>query len=340
MIVFRRRTGVVPRGPRVLRLRARAAGRRTGVATLALGAVLAVAAAGAGTATAAPPVVTIGFDDGTASQQAAVPILAAHGVAATFYVNSGAVGRSHALSWSALAQLEAAGHEIGGHGVRHERLPLLSVPALVAEVCGDRFALREHGFTARSFAYPFGAWTPDVAAVVQACGYAGARTTTIPDAAAETLPPAEPQAQRAFQWDASLTPGVFLDIVDAATAEGGGWVQIVLHDVCASGCDSYAITPAQLDELLTGLEARAVRFRTAGAAVAESAGPAPAAARSAATTWQPGSIETASAGSLTEQLTRRGRRRASPSPLAVTPRCGPWGCRSASSAPPARSGAR
>ena len=39
-------------------------------------------------AAAASTVVTIGFDDGTADQLAALPILQAHGMTATFFVNT------------------------------------------------------------------------------------------------------------------------------------------------------------------------------------------------------------------------------------------------------------
>ena len=61
--------------------------------TLALVVVLvALAAAGAaGRAASAPTVVTIQFDDGTADQYGALAILGAHGMHATFYVNTGVI---------------------------------------------------------------------------------------------------------------------------------------------------------------------------------------------------------------------------------------------------------
>jgi peptidoglycan/xylan/chitin deacetylase (PgdA/CDA1 family) len=53
-------------------------------------------------AATAPTVVTIGFDDGTAEQVDALPILQAHGMKATFFVNTGVIGDAEHLSWADL----------------------------------------------------------------------------------------------------------------------------------------------------------------------------------------------------------------------------------------------
>src|SRR6266508_6665067 len=72
-----------------------------------------------GAAATASTVVTIGFDDGTADQLGALPILQAHGMTATFFVNSGSIAdpdHEH-LSWADLHSLFDAGNEIAGHTV-------------------------------------------------------------------------------------------------------------------------------------------------------------------------------------------------------------------------------
>jgi hypothetical protein len=38
-----------------------------------------------------------------------------------------------------------------------------------------------------------------------------------------------------------------------AQANGGGWVQLVFHNVCIK-CDAYQITPTHFDELLTWIQ--------------------------------------------------------------------------------------
>src|SRR5262249_46519913 len=51
---------------------------------------------------AAQTVVTIQFDDGVADQMAALPILQAHGMHATFFVNSAVIGDAAHMSWNDL----------------------------------------------------------------------------------------------------------------------------------------------------------------------------------------------------------------------------------------------
>src|SRR5215471_18027068 len=63
---------------------------------------------------AGPTVVTIQFDDGNADQYQALAMLNAHGMHATFYVNTGFIDDSAHLSWTQLQDLFAAGNDIGG----------------------------------------------------------------------------------------------------------------------------------------------------------------------------------------------------------------------------------
>ena len=81
---------------------------------LAAAAALVAAAGGASTpvqAATAPTVVSIQFDDGSADQYGALAILNAHGMHATFYVNTGFTGDSTHLSWTQLGDLYAAGND-------------------------------------------------------------------------------------------------------------------------------------------------------------------------------------------------------------------------------------
>ena len=93
------------------------------------GIALAVAVAGSA-ALAAPPaqaaegpvVVSLTFDDGLLNQYQLAPLLAAQGVPATFYVNSGEINTGGTMSWDQTRELAAAGHEIGGHTLNHQRI--------------------------------------------------------------------------------------------------------------------------------------------------------------------------------------------------------------------------
>jgi peptidoglycan/xylan/chitin deacetylase (PgdA/CDA1 family) len=81
----------------------------------------------------ASTVVTIGFDDGTAEQLGALPILQAYAMAATF-VNTGTIGDAEHLSWADLHTLFNARNEIAGHTLHHVDLKPLTTAEARQEV--------------------------------------------------------------------------------------------------------------------------------------------------------------------------------------------------------------
>jgi endoglucanase len=198
-------------------------------------------------------VVTIGFDDGTADQMAALPILQAHGMTATFFVNTGVIGDATHLTWDDLTLIALAGNEIAGHTLTHANLKHLKTGPAREEVCGDRVNLFDHGFQPTSFAYPFGAFDDGTKAVVIACGYNSGRGVSGVDDTktfAETIPPLDPYATRTPpNPKQGTTLATIESYVTAAEANGGGWVQLVFHHVC-DGCDAYSVSEATLTGLL------------------------------------------------------------------------------------------
>jgi len=136
--------------------------------------------------------VVITFDDGFASvPSTAAPLLAERGLVATiFCVAQRLGGRSDWPSRAAwgpgrplapatdLAQLAAAGWEIGSHGLGHDVLP--EAAHLRRELAASQRLLKQAtGATVRSFAFPYGV-VPDGAsrALVEA-GYSSACTTRV-----------------------------------------------------------------------------------------------------------------------------------------------------------------
>jgi endoglucanase len=205
-------------------------------------------------------IVSIQFDDGVADQFGALPILNAHGMHATFYVNTAVIGDADHMSWPQLADLAAAGNEIAGHTLHHDNIKPLKEEAARLEVCQDRVNLFDHGFHPTSFAYPFGTFDAGSEQVVSDCGYNSGRGVSGVDGTsvfAETIPPADAFATRTPPNPKQGTTLATIEgyVTDAAT-HGGGWVQIVFHHLC-DGCDAYSITPADLDALLAWLEPQA-----------------------------------------------------------------------------------
>lgn len=219
----------------------------------------------AGTSSSAV-VVSLTFDDGRASQDRARRILAEHGLSATFYVNSGRVGRPEHLTWDELDALAAAGHEIGGHTVNHPDLTTVGADEARREVADDRETLLARGYAVTTFAYPYGEGhaDPAVRSAVEGAGYALARRAWGLQAAgrphAETVPPGDPWAVRTpdgVRADTSLD--ALQAMVTTAERDGGGWIPVVLHDVGDGWGDAWTVSVAALDALLAWLVARRTR---------------------------------------------------------------------------------
>lgn len=183
------------------------------------------------------------------------PILEAHGMRATLYVNSGRIdlpGFSY-LTSPQLALLQELGHEIGSHGLTHQRLATTMTPIdrIRRELCDSRADLLARGLAVRSFAFPFGANDADAQQTAEDCGYVTARDigSLSPSRGihSEELPPSDPLALRAAS---SVGPTTSLDQVkgyvlsaEQAAVESGrpGWLIINFHELCpGAACSTLA----------------------------------------------------------------------------------------------------
>jgi len=199
---------------------------------------------------ASQTVVSLTFDNGAISeytlgyQQALAP----HGVAGTFFVNSGTVGGKNFMSWAQLSTLAAAGNEIGGKTVDGTVNLKTSTDyqAKVNEVCNDRQSLLQHGFSPVSFAYPFGAFDSTAEGIVKNCGYGNARTagglSPTGTLYAETLPPKDFFATRAYAPTGQVTLANVEALVAGAASHGAGWDEIVISKVCSQSQDPATYT--------------------------------------------------------------------------------------------------
>lgn len=122
------------------------------------------------------------FDDGYAGVlEHAVPVLRKNGFTATMFVLADRLGETNdwddgtpwpLLSRSGVAELAAAGMEIGSHGATHTALAGADPATLAAEVAGSRDALRDlTGQPVAGFAYPYGATDQRVIDAVAEAGY-------------------------------------------------------------------------------------------------------------------------------------------------------------------------
>jgi peptidoglycan/xylan/chitin deacetylase (PgdA/CDA1 family) len=208
-------------------------------------------------------VVTLGFDDGDRTQYQVGPILASHGMHATFYINSGEVGSSsYYMTWSQIHDLAADGNEIAGHTLTHPNLTQLTPEEQRRQICDDRTNLLNQGFSpVVSFAYPYDKYNSTTTSIVQECGYTTGRRVGGLDCCgypvAETIPPLDPFITRTPEAIGSTTSLATMEsYVTQAEQSGGGWMQLVFHLVC-DGCATLSINPSQLSAFLDWLEPRA-----------------------------------------------------------------------------------
>ena len=216
-------------------------------------------------------VVTITFDDGRASNASGAQMLAAHGLAGTFYLNSGNIGKPGYLSLPDVDAIALSGSEIGGHTVNHPDLSVLTSDEVHRQICEDRDTQLAWGFPVRNFAYPFGWTSPEVEQAVQDCGYNSARSLGdlwgsrpldgIPldqqcseCDPAELIPPDNPMhTQAPAQVKANWTITDLQTQVTTAMAHGGGWSILTFHGICPTDCSDITTPQALFEEFVTWL---------------------------------------------------------------------------------------
>src|SRR6266699_3827043 len=85
-----------------------------------------------------PTVVSLTFDDGTASQFAAAQVMHRYGVSGTFFIITGAAGAPNYMSLPELHRLAAYGDEIGAHTVSHLDLVATTTAEARRQACAGR----------------------------------------------------------------------------------------------------------------------------------------------------------------------------------------------------------
>jgi peptidoglycan/xylan/chitin deacetylase (PgdA/CDA1 family) len=207
----------------------------------------------------ATTVVSLTFDDALGEQVPAAAALEKHGMRGTFFLNTWRLRKASAenMTPAQASDLQARGHEIGGHTLNHPRLTTLASDQQHVEICNDRANLIGLGLEVRNFAYPFGDWDTAVRKAVIDCGYNSARDIGGLGhlVTAETLVPKDAFVLRAPRSVRSTDKVEDIEgWVSRAEAEGG-LVLLTFHHVC-DGCAPNAIRPGDFEALLAWLEQR------------------------------------------------------------------------------------
>jgi peptidoglycan/xylan/chitin deacetylase (PgdA/CDA1 family) len=137
------------------------------------------------------PSVFLTFDDGFRDNyEVVLPLLRKHGFGAFVFVlpplvDGGAAFEwpevaadqkrfpttMRSVTWAMLEEMKEGGFEVGGHTLSHPHLPQLGGEALREELSQSRARIVERLGSCDTLAYPFGEWSPEVAAAARECGY-------------------------------------------------------------------------------------------------------------------------------------------------------------------------
>lgn len=236
-------------------------------------------------------VVSLTFDDTFEPQLDAAARLEAHGLRGTFYVNSPRLHDGSAnpdtsiyMSRAEALDLQARGHELGGHTLSHPGLTRLPEAERVREIMGDRAQLLALGIQARSFAYPSGDAENEadptlgrpVLDIARGSGYSNARDTNGfglngCNAAPESIPPRDAfllRSVRSVNDNPPVASGqpplppdtaaTLLGWMDHAVSCGGDWLPLIFHHLrtdcsAADGPGSFCFDVAELERLASAL---------------------------------------------------------------------------------------
>lgn len=166
------------------------------------------------------------------------------------------------MTWQQVNDLYSDGNEIGGHTSEHVNLTQVDSDEATREICYDRNLLLSHSFPVTDLAYPYGAKNASVESIARSCGYNSARGAesvagSCPPTCADLLPPRDPYATKVIgSVSAADSLTTLENKVINAEQNGGGWAQLVIHNVC-SACSADAISPATLSAFLDWLQPRA-----------------------------------------------------------------------------------
>lgn len=125
-------------------------------------------------------VVSLTFDDGWKEiYENGLPILNEAGIKSTHYPNI------HFEDWApskyitndAIPRLEKSGHEVGSHGVNHDRFTELTDVQIRESLINSRQELQKMGIkSVETFAYPYGDYNDAIIQLIRDSGYTAART--------------------------------------------------------------------------------------------------------------------------------------------------------------------
>jgi len=208
--------------------------------------------------------VAITIDDGWADQYQMAQDLHTHNLKGVFYVNSRRVGDSGRLTEQQLRDIGDMGHEIGSHTKRHTKLSTQTYSQQKKHICDDRNLLLEWGYNVTTFAFPYGADTPEAFELLGLCGFNGARdsggirtnTSCLRCPKSDNIPPSDPQQIRSVSYRSVMgVQGLkwYVEQADADPKYTNGVLTFIFHEYGNFPDKTASILPSEFIEFLEWL---------------------------------------------------------------------------------------
>jgi peptidoglycan/xylan/chitin deacetylase (PgdA/CDA1 family) len=212
-------------------------------------------------------VFSLSFDDIPASAWTeAGPILAQHGVKATYYICGRLAGGMNMdrpqFEVGHLQALHAAGHEVGCHTFGHTSVLRMDAEALRLSLDANAawVAERLDGYRMTTFAYPFGDATLSAKRVVRDRFDLGRGVRDGVNTGRE-----DRGLIKSIGLESRRLPGYDLEALMAETAASKGWLTAYAHDVSDRPTD-YGCKPDDLDRILGMARAAGLEIQPIGEA--------------------------------------------------------------------------
>ncbi len=203
--------------------------------------------------------VSLTFDDGSeAFYTGAYKELTRLGYKTTQYIPTAELGQDDwMMTATQLAELSAAGTEIGSHSVTHPDLTTLPADQLATEVTAPKTQLESIiGKPVVDFAYPFGAYDSRVIDALRTAGYKYARSV---EEGYNSQLDLEPFDIRVQNMTSATTIAQFQSWIDYAQAHNY-WLVIVYHEVVPDGAP-VCTDPETVDPCLDTYATRMNQFK-------------------------------------------------------------------------------
>lgn len=204
--------------------------------------------------------VSFTFDDGAKTIAAnGLPVFKKYGVPATIYLSTAYIGvDSWYMDWNQVKKLRSAGWEIASHGHEHVDMTKLAPSALDTNLDTSVSVLKRRGYSAYSFATPYGAYDDSVVSAAERrfCSHRQAWDASGP--ADEGFN--EPGKLDVYRISATeLKNGMSMSKLKKLIARAesrGEWLVFLAHGVVKSKAGDYEITKSKLDKMVAYVKSR------------------------------------------------------------------------------------